>query len=75
MGKSMSSLEFNLSKAVEIELTYKAFKLLVPEVFGNNLSFHSANIEDIYAGFVGIPSDNIGIDVRLDRMINTCRRS
>ena len=71
MGKSMSSLELDLPKAVEIELAYKTFKLLVSKVFGNDLSFHSANIKDIYASFVRIPSNNIGICASLDRMMDT----
>jgi len=67
----MSSLEFDLPKAVKIELAYKAFKLLLSEVFGNDLSFHSANIEHIYACLVGIPSNNISIGFILDVMIDT----
>jgi len=51
MGESLPSLELNLPEAIEIELPDEALKLLVPEIPGNDLSFHSFDVQNIDACF------------------------
>lgn len=71
VGESVSAMQLDFPKTIEIELSDKALELLMPEIFGNDFSFHSSNVEHINASFRGIPSDNVSICFALDKMINT----
>ena len=59
MGEPVSALQLYLPKPIQVELSDKALKLMVPEIFGNDFGLHSIHIEDIDASFRLVPGDDV----------------
>lgn len=56
MRESMPSIDLNFLEAVEIELSYKAFKFVMAEIQWNNFFFHFFKGKDVDHGLTLIPA-------------------
>ena len=44
MSESLAALEFDLPKAIEVELSNKTFQFLMSEIPGKDFILHSSNV-------------------------------
>jgi hypothetical protein len=71
VGKPELPLMFDLPKAVEIELPDKTFKLGVPEEDRRDFSLKKLSVQNIDITSGMIPTDDMGVFIKLNRKTGT----